>query len=135
MTQPPSQGGGSPPRPADPPAEPAPPQRGAAYLVTVSPTYRSTSPHGQPFSAGAPHPPHIQATCFGGMTLAPFAHNGVVPLDVVDTGLRDAGERGDHAGKPDHGSGPNNVRWVMDGHRQNRASACNTWAAPAGEVS
>ncbi len=77
----------------------------------------------------------LQATCFGGMTLAPFSHKNVVPMDVVNTGLSDAGKRGDYNRTPDHGSQPNNERWVMHGHKQNKANACNTWAASSGDVS
>lgn len=77
----------------------------------------------------------LQATCFGGMTLAPFSHKNVVPMDVVNTGLSDAGQRGDYDRRPDHGSAPNNERWVMHGHKQNDIKACNTWAASSGDVS
>ncbi|WP_281199886.1 neutral zinc metallopeptidase [Lentzea jiangxiensis] len=77
----------------------------------------------------------LQATCLGGMTLAPFSHKGIVPMDVVNTGLSDAGKRGDYNRRPDHGSAPNNERWVMHGHRQNNIKACNTWAASPGDVS
>lgn len=76
----------------------------------------------------------LQATCLGGMTLAPFSHNNVVPMDVVNTGLRDAGQRGDYNRTRDHGSAPNNERWVMHGHRQNTIQACNTWSASPADV-
>ncbi|MET9627311.1 neutral zinc metallopeptidase [Lentzea sp. NPDC006480] len=77
----------------------------------------------------------LQATCFGGMTLAPFSHKGVIPMDVVNTGLQDAGTRGDYDRTPaDHGSAPNNDRWVMHGHKQNDIKACNTWAASSADV-
>jgi len=77
----------------------------------------------------------LQATCFGGMTLAPFSHKNVVPMDVVNTGLSDASQRGDYNRTPDHGSANNNARWVMQGHKQNDIKACNTWAASSAEVS
>jgi predicted metalloprotease len=78
----------------------------------------------------------LQATCLGGMTLAPFSHKNVVPMDVVNTGLQDAGQRGDYDRSPaDHGSAPNNQRWVMHGHKQNDIKACNTWAASSADVS
>lgn len=77
----------------------------------------------------------LQATCLGGMTLAPFSHNNVIPMDVVNTGLRDASQRGDYNRTPDHGSAPNNERWVMHGHRQNNIKACNTWSASPADVS
>ncbi|MEV6713345.1 neutral zinc metallopeptidase [Lentzea sp. NPDC051208] len=77
----------------------------------------------------------LQATCLGGMTLAPFSHKNVVPMEVVNTGLSDAGKRGDYNRRPDHGSAPNNDRWVMHGHKQNKINACNTWAASSADVS
>ncbi|KOV76912.1 hypothetical protein ADL03_42530 [Nocardia sp. NRRL S-836] len=76
----------------------------------------------------------LQATCFGGMTLAPLSRNNVLPMDVINTGLQDAGQRGDYTRTPDHGSQPNNQRWVMHGHKQNKTSACNTWAAASADV-
>ncbi|MFS8101233.1 neutral zinc metallopeptidase [Lentzea alba] len=77
----------------------------------------------------------LQATCFGGMTLAPFSRNNVIPMDVVNTGLSDASQRGDYNRTPDHGSAQNNARWVMHGHKQNQMNACNTWAASSADVS
>jgi len=77
----------------------------------------------------------LQATCLGGMTLAPFSHKNVVPIEVVNTGLSDSSKRGDYDRRPDHGSAPNNERWVMHGHKQNDIKACNTWAASSGDVS
>lgn len=75
----------------------------------------------------------LQATCFGGMTLAPLSH-GAIPLDVVNEGLSDASNRGDGSRTPDHGSTENNGRWVMHGHKTNRTNACNTWMANAADV-
>jgi predicted metalloprotease len=78
----------------------------------------------------------LQATCFGGMTLAPLSH-GAVPIDVIRVGLSDAGNRGDYDIYPtkDHGTPQNNASWVDKGYKTNQASACNTWAADAGAVS
>ncbi|SDH40200.1 hypothetical protein SAMN05216553_1213 [Lentzea fradiae] len=78
----------------------------------------------------------LQATCFGGMTLAPLSH-GAVPMDVIRVGLSDAGNRGDYDIYPtkDHGTPQNNAAWVDRGYRSNKASDCNTWAADPGSVS
>ncbi|MDX8037094.1 neutral zinc metallopeptidase [Lentzea sp. BCCO 10_0856] len=78
----------------------------------------------------------LQATCFGGMSLAPLSH-GAIPIDVIRVGLADAGNRGDYDIYPtkDHGSPQNNANWVNQGYKTNQASACNTWAADAGTVS
>ncbi|WP_269112335.1 neutral zinc metallopeptidase [Lentzea aerocolonigenes] len=78
----------------------------------------------------------LQATCFGGMSLAPLSH-GAIPIDVIRVGLTDAGNRGDYDIYPtkDHGTPENNAAWVDRGYRSNKASECNTWAADAGSVS
>ncbi|MFD5824961.1 neutral zinc metallopeptidase [Lentzea sp. NPDC060358] len=78
----------------------------------------------------------LQATCFGGMTLAPLSR-GAVPMDVIRVGLTDAGNRGDYDIYPtkDHGTPQNNAAWVDRGYRSNKASDCNTWAADPGSVS
>ncbi|KOV76913.1 hypothetical protein ADL03_42535 [Nocardia sp. NRRL S-836] len=78
----------------------------------------------------------LQATCFGGMTLAPLSH-GAVPMDVIQTGLTDAGNRGDYDIYPtkDHGTPQNNANWVKQGYSSNQASLCNTWASEAQYVS
>lgn len=78
----------------------------------------------------------LQATCFGGMTLAPLSH-GAIPIDVIRVGLTDAGNRGDYDIYPtkDHGTPQNNANWVDRGYRSNKASECNTWAADPASVS
>ncbi|NKE64008.1 hypothetical protein FXN61_47880 [Lentzea sp. PSKA42] len=78
----------------------------------------------------------LQATCFGGMSLAPLSH-GAVPMDVIRVGLSDAGNRGDYDIYPtkDHGTPQNNATWVDRGYKSNKASECNTWAADPGSVS
>jgi predicted metalloprotease len=78
----------------------------------------------------------LQATCFGGMTLAPLSH-GAIPRDVIDVALRDAGSRGDYPIYPnrDHGSPERNAAWVQHGYSNNDTSACNTWTSDAAGVS
>ncbi|WP_411970417.1 neutral zinc metallopeptidase, partial [Saccharothrix longispora] len=78
----------------------------------------------------------LQATCFGGMTLAPLSH-GAVPGDVIQVALTDAGNRGDYPIYPtrDHGAPERNAAWVNHGFKNNETSACNTWVASAAEVS
>jgi len=72
----------------------------------------------------------LQATCFGGMSLAPLSH-GAIPRDVIDVALRDASTRGDYPVYPnrDHGAPERNAEWVMNGFTNNETSACNTWLA------
>ncbi|WP_231648113.1 neutral zinc metallopeptidase [Saccharothrix sp. NRRL B-16348] len=78
----------------------------------------------------------LQATCFGGMTLAPLSH-GAVPADVISVALTDAGNRGDYPIYPnrDHGAPEKNAAWVNHGFKNNETSACNTWVASAADVS
>ncbi|GGP61335.1 hypothetical protein GCM10010185_37340 [Saccharothrix coeruleofusca] len=78
----------------------------------------------------------LQATCFGGMTLAPLSH-GAVPSDVISVALMDAGNRGDYPQYPtrDHGAPERNAAWVNHGFKTNETSACNTWLASAADVS
>ncbi|GAA2697654.1 neutral zinc metallopeptidase [Actinosynnema pretiosum subsp. pretiosum] len=77
----------------------------------------------------------LQATCFGGMTLAPFSH-GAIPTDVIQHALTDASNRGDNPNlNRDHGSTQSNSNWVNHGFKNNSTSACNTWAADANAVS
>ncbi|MBW4719340.1 neutral zinc metallopeptidase [Saccharothrix sp. SC076] len=78
----------------------------------------------------------LQATCFGGMTLAPLSR-GAVPSDVISVALTDAGSRGDYPIYPnrDHGAPERNAAWVDHGFRNNETSACNTWLASAADVS
>ncbi|WP_461122728.1 neutral zinc metallopeptidase [Saccharothrix stipae] len=78
----------------------------------------------------------LQATCFGGMTLAPLSH-GAVPNDVISVALTDAGNRGDYPIYPnrDHGAPERNAAWVDHGFKNNETSACNTWVASAADVS
>ncbi|GAA3870876.1 hypothetical protein GCM10022243_40270 [Saccharothrix violaceirubra] len=78
----------------------------------------------------------LQATCFGGMTLAPLSH-GAIPTDVIQVALTDAGNRGDYPVYPnrDHGAPERNAAWVQHGYKNNSTSACNTWTASAADVS
>jgi hypothetical protein len=77
----------------------------------------------------------LQATCFGGMTLAPLSH-GAIPGDVINVALRDAGSRGDYPQYPtrDHGAPERNAAWVEHGFKNNETSACNTWVSDAASV-
>lgn len=77
----------------------------------------------------------LQATCFGGMSLAPLSH-GAIPGDVIDVALRDASTRGDYPIYPnrDHGAPERNAAWVNRGFTTNQTSACNTWVSDAESV-
>jgi predicted metalloprotease len=76
----------------------------------------------------------LEATCFGGMSLAPFSH-GAIPMDVVSFALQDAANRGDsNARPPDHGNQSSNNRWVNLGYSTNKTANCNTWLASTADV-
>ncbi|MEU5693749.1 neutral zinc metallopeptidase [Actinosynnema sp. NPDC020468] len=78
----------------------------------------------------------LQATCFGGESLAPLSH-GAVPIDVIQVAITDAGNRGDYPVYPnrDHGAPEKNMSWVQQGYKNNSTAACNTWTASAADVS
>ncbi|WP_267877121.1 neutral zinc metallopeptidase [Umezawaea beigongshangensis] len=78
----------------------------------------------------------LQATCFGGMALAPLSR-GAIPMDVISMALQDAGNRGDWPdnGLPrDHGSPERNAAWAKHGYDTNSTAECNTWLSPAEDV-
>ncbi|WP_246025209.1 neutral zinc metallopeptidase [Saccharopolyspora antimicrobica] len=77
----------------------------------------------------------LQATCFGGMTLAAL-QNGGVSNDYIFPALYDSRGRGDeHSNVRDHGTTKNNNAWVDQGFYKNEITQCNTWLAAASDVS
>jgi predicted metalloprotease len=74
----------------------------------------------------------LQANCFAGMFLASVAGRGSVTKAMAATG---AAAFADGGGEKDHGTAPNQGRWAQIGYQQNKTAACNTWAAPQGDVS
>ena len=74
----------------------------------------------------------LQANCFAGMFLASVAGHGSVSRSMAADG---AAAFADGGGEKDHGSAPNQGRWAQIGYQQNKTAACNTWAAPQGDVS
>ncbi|MER7010892.1 neutral zinc metallopeptidase [Saccharopolyspora sp. NPDC000359] len=76
----------------------------------------------------------LQATCFGGMTLAAL-QNGGVSNDYIFPALYDSRGRGDeHSNVRDHGTTKNNTAWVDQGFYKNEITQCNTWLAAASDV-
>ncbi|WP_246154261.1 neutral zinc metallopeptidase [Saccharopolyspora hirsuta] len=77
----------------------------------------------------------LQATCFGGMTLAAL-QNGGVSNDYIFPALYDSRGRGDeHSDVRDHGTTRNNNAWVDQGFYKNEITQCNTWLANPSDVS
>ena len=74
----------------------------------------------------------LQANCFAGMFLASVAGRGSITKSMAATG---AAAFADGGGEKDHGTAPNQGRWAQIGYQQNKTAACNTWAAPQGDVS
>lgn len=78
----------------------------------------------------------LQANCFAGMFFAAVQGRGSVPAKVVRQASADIAHRGDtKRGPADHGSFAHSALWFERGRQANNTSACNTWAAPAAEVS
>lgn len=77
----------------------------------------------------------LQATCFGGMSMAAL-QNGGLREDYVSAALRDARDRGDEQGGPErtHGSLRSNETWLKNGFYSNRTTECNTWEADSTAV-
>ncbi|BCK52491.1 peptidase [Nocardia wallacei] len=78
----------------------------------------------------------LQANCFDGMFLAATAGGGSLTSTQTGNTREDAYGRGDAAGDMrDHGSAQHMGDWWTTGFEQNRTSQCNTFKAPASQVS
>ena len=79
----------------------------------------------------------LQAQCFSGMFLgAVVDRGGSVTRDMYAKAWRDQDTRGDNtSGSHDHGTNSHYAEWWRIGAQYNRIAKCNTFAAPASEVS
>ncbi|WP_229874857.1 neutral zinc metallopeptidase [Amycolatopsis deserti] len=79
----------------------------------------------------------LQAQCFSGMFLgAVVDRGGSVTRDMYSKAWRDQDTRGDNtSGSADHGTNAHYAQWWRTGAQFNRIAKCNTFAAPAAEVS
>ncbi|WP_312871838.1 neutral zinc metallopeptidase [Amycolatopsis acididurans] len=79
----------------------------------------------------------LQAQCFSGMFLgAVVDRGGSVTREMYAKAWRDQDTRGDNtSGSHDHGSNSHYAQWWHTGAQYNRIAQCNTFAAPASEVS
>ncbi|GAB3586591.1 neutral zinc metallopeptidase [Amycolatopsis endophytica] len=79
----------------------------------------------------------LQAQCFSGMFLgAVVDQGGSITRDMYSKAWRDQDTRGDNtSGSMDHGSNDHYAMWWRLGAQYNRIARCNTFAAPAAEVS
>ncbi|GAB2981601.1 hypothetical protein GCM10017788_63480 [Amycolatopsis acidiphila] len=79
----------------------------------------------------------LQAQCFSGMFLGSTANRGgTVTQSVFDVAWNDQETRGDNtSGSHDHGTNAHYAAWWRKGAQSDRLAQCNTFAAPAGDVS
>ncbi|TNC23233.1 neutral zinc metallopeptidase [Amycolatopsis alkalitolerans] len=79
----------------------------------------------------------LQAQCFSGMFLgAVVDRGGSVTRAMYEKAWRDQDTRGDNtSGSHDHGTNAHYAQWWRTGAQYNRIAKCNTFAAPASEVS
>ncbi|RDI43884.1 hypothetical protein DFR68_11864 [Nocardia mexicana] len=78
----------------------------------------------------------LQANCFDGMFVAATAGGGSLTPTQTGNTKKDAYGRGDAAGDMrDHGSAQHMGDWFSTGFDQNRSAQCNTFKAPASQVS
>jgi predicted metalloprotease len=74
----------------------------------------------------------LQANCFSGMFIASVGGRGSVGTKLAKTA---ADSFKDTVADKTHGTVKHQIRWGKDGFENNRTSSCNTWVAPADEVS
>ncbi|WP_240505166.1 neutral zinc metallopeptidase [Nocardia mangyaensis] len=78
----------------------------------------------------------LQASCFGGMYIGSAEAGGSWTSQEGYAAVRHNYDRGDGNGRHrDHGTPEHNGNWYNHGYSKNRNFECNTWLAPANEVS
>ncbi|MFI5503222.1 neutral zinc metallopeptidase [Nocardia asteroides] len=78
----------------------------------------------------------LQANCFDGMFIASSKGGGSLSAAQVTVATKDSYGRGDGPGDMrDHGTSEHGGQWFESGLEHNRTNQCNTFTAPAGEVS
>lgn len=73
----------------------------------------------------------LQANCFGALALAAAAGRGSISNSLANAALADYGRTDD---SDTHGSRKHQLKWAKAGFTAKTTSACNTWAAPAADV-
>lgn len=73
----------------------------------------------------------LQANCFGALALAAAAGRGSISNSLANAALADYGRTDD---SDTHGSRKHQLKWAKAGFTRKTTAACNTWAAPASEV-
>lgn len=78
----------------------------------------------------------LQASCFGGMFIGSAEAGGSYTPQEGSSAIKNHYQRGDGNGRHrDHGTPEHNGNWYNHGYTKNRNFECNTWLAPADEVS
>ncbi|WP_446223934.1 neutral zinc metallopeptidase [Nocardia sp. IBHARD005] len=78
----------------------------------------------------------LQASCFGGMYIGSSEAGGSWTSQEGYAAVKHNYNRGDGNGRHrDHGTPDHNGNWYNQGYTKNRNFQCNTWLAPANEVS
>jgi predicted metalloprotease len=74
----------------------------------------------------------LQADCFSGMFISATSGRGSISKTLGNSAS--SAFRSSVADKT-HGSVKHQIQWGTTGGKNNNTSACNTWLAPAGEIS
>jgi predicted metalloprotease len=73
----------------------------------------------------------LQANCFGALFIASAAGRGAITASTADAAIADYGNTSD---SNTHGSRKHQLSWARAGFEGRTTAACNTWAAPASDV-
>ncbi|GAA4528530.1 neutral zinc metallopeptidase [Amycolatopsis samaneae] len=74
----------------------------------------------------------LQANCFGALFLAAVAGRESVTVSMANAAVADYGRAQD---SDTHGSRKHQLAWAKAGFENRTTAACNTWSAPAADVS
>jgi hypothetical protein len=74
----------------------------------------------------------LQANCFGALFLAAVAGSGSISRSLANAAVADYGRADD---SDTHGSRAHQLSWAKAGYDGKNTKACDTWSAPAAEVS
>jgi predicted metalloprotease len=73
----------------------------------------------------------LQANCFGALFIAGAAGRGAITASTANAAIADYGNTSD---SDTHGSRKHQLSWARAGFEGKTTAACNTWAAPAADV-
>ena len=108
------------------------------HVQALSGIMRAAGLKGRDFPKGSPPDRELsrrlelQANCFSGMFLAGAAGHGSVDRRLANEAVADFANTVDDT---THGTAEHQLRWGKAGFLGSGTASCNTWLAPAGEVS